>query len=66
MLKLLEENKFIANKSICIFGREEIEFLGHVVSMVGVKVDPKNIVTIIDWPIKKTITSLWGFLGLIC
>jgi hypothetical protein len=32
MLKLLEENKFYANKSKCSFGRGEIEFLGHIVS----------------------------------
>jgi hypothetical protein len=32
MLRLLEENKFYANKSKCSFGRREIEFIGHVVS----------------------------------
>jgi hypothetical protein len=64
ILKLLEENKFYANKSKCSFGQEEIEFLGHVVSTEGIKVDPKKIMAITEWPSPKMITSLRGFLGL--
>jgi len=38
--------------------------LGHIISGEGVKVDPKKIHSILDWPIPKSITSLRGFLGL--
>jgi hypothetical protein len=43
---------------------KEIVFLGHVISDEGIKVDPKKIVTIIEWPGPKSITSLQGFLVL--
>jgi hypothetical protein len=38
--------------------------LGHVVSDEGIKVDPKKIVAVTEWPSPKSITSLRGFLGL--
>jgi hypothetical protein len=43
VLSLLEENKFYAKMSKCAFGKEEIEYLGHIISKKGVKIDPKKI-----------------------
>ena len=41
-----------------------MEYLGHIVSHKGVKVDPKKIKTIKEWKFPTTINKLWGFLGL--
>lgn len=49
--------------SKCSFGKEKIEYLGHVVSVKGVEMDPAKISAIMAWPIPKTIKSLRGFLG---
>jgi hypothetical protein len=38
--------------------------LGHLVGKDGVKVDPKKIEAMQDWPHPKTLKSLHGFLGL--
>jgi hypothetical protein len=38
--------------------------LGHIVSHEGVKVDPNNINSMMDWPIAKTLNNIRGFLGL--
>jgi hypothetical protein len=38
--------------------------LGHLVGKAGVRVDPKKIEAIKDWPHPKTLKSLRGFLGL--
>jgi hypothetical protein len=38
--------------------------LGHLVGKDGIRVDPKNIEAIQDWPHPKTLKILWGFLGL--
>jgi hypothetical protein len=43
---------------------EEVEYLGHIVSHEGVKVEPNNIKAMMDWMIPKTLKNLRGFLGL--
>ena len=42
----------------------ELEYLGHLISGGGVKVNPKKIKTMVDWPLSKDIIALLGFLGL--
>ncbi|MDO5305519.1 MAG: reverse transcriptase family protein, partial [bacterium] len=61
VLSLLEENQFYAKKSKCTFGKQEVEYLGHVISKEGVKVDPKKIKAINEWPQPKNISKLRGF-----
>jgi hypothetical protein len=65
VLSLLEENQFYAKMSKCTFGKEEVEYHGHIISKDGVKVDPKKIKAIIEWPKPKSISKLRGFLGLV-
>jgi hypothetical protein len=38
--------------------------LGHLIGKDGVRVDPKEIEAMQDWPHPKTLKSLRGFLGL--
>ena len=47
-----------------LFGMEEVEYLGHNVGHEGVRVDPKKIQAMQDWPQPNTLKSLRGFLGL--
>ena len=53
-----------AKTSKCFFGIQEVEYLGHIVSHEGVKVDPKKIKAIKEWKFPTTIKKLRGFLGL--
>jgi hypothetical protein len=64
VLSLLEKNQFYAKLSKCSFGKEEVEYLGHVISQEGVKVDLEKIKAITEWPKPKNISKLRGFLGL--
>ena len=64
ILQLLREHLSF-KKSKCSFGVPEVEYLGHIVGRDGVKVDPKKIQAMQDWPHPTTLKSLWGFLGLI-
>jgi hypothetical protein len=41
-----------------------VEYLGHLVGKDGVRVDPKKIEAMQDWPHPKTLKILRGFLGL--
>ena len=43
MLQLLKEKQLYAKRSKCFFGVQEVEYLGHIVSHKGVKVDPCKI-----------------------
>jgi hypothetical protein len=65
VLQLLKEQQLYAKPSKCFFGVKEVEYLGHIVSHEGVKVDPNKIKSMMDWPIPKTLNNLRGFLGLI-
>jgi hypothetical protein len=48
VLKLLKEKQLYAKPSKCFFGVKEVEYLGHIVSHEGVKVDPNKINDMMD------------------
>ena len=64
VLSILKENQFYAKMSKCTFGKEEVSYLGHVISKEGVKVDPEKIKSITKWPNPTNISKLRGFLEL--
>lgn len=41
-----------------------MEYLGHVILIEGVSVDPSKISSVIDWPVPKNMKGVRGFLGL--
>nr|GEX57966.1 retrotransposable element Tf2 [Tanacetum cinerariifolium] len=41
-----------------------VAFLGHIVSMDGITMDPAKVEAIIKWPRPKTVTEVRSFLGL--
>ena len=65
LLQLLRTHKLFVKMSKCSFGMEEVEYLGHIVGREGVKVDPKKIQAMQNWPQPKTLKRLRGCLGLI-
>ena len=66
VLKLLKEHRLYAKPSKCAFGVQEVEYLVHIVSHEGLKVDLNKIKAIMDWPIPKKLKNLRGLLGLTC
>jgi hypothetical protein len=64
VLQLLKEQQLYAKPSKFFFGVKEVEYLGHILSHEGVKVDPNNIKAMMDCPIPKTLKNLKGYLGL--
>jgi len=58
VLKLLEEKQLYAKSSKCFFGVQEVEYLGHIVSHEGVKVDPSKIKAIKEWKIPTSIKHM--------
>lgn len=53
------------NTSKCVFGVQELSFLGHLISRDGITPLPDKVESIINYPRPKTIKDLRRFLGLI-
>ena len=58
VLQLLEEKQLYAKRSKCFFGVQEVEYLGHIVSHEGVKVDPRKIKAIKEWESSSTSNNI--------
>ncbi|KAK8957840.1 hypothetical protein KSP39_PZI000256 [Platanthera zijinensis] len=48
----------------CQFMTTTIDFLGHVISSLGISPHPDKVATIINWPTPTTLKQLRSFLGL--
>ncbi|KAI7216676.1 hypothetical protein KC365_g13172 [Hortaea werneckii] len=48
----------------CEFYKQEIEFLGFIINTTGIKMDPKKIQSIQEWPTLKNVTEIQAVLGL--
>jgi len=62
--QVLRLNRLCIKKSKCAFTQTQVEYLGYVISSVGVSTDPKKISTMLSWPKLGNVRSLRGFLGL--
>nr|XP_043619650.1 uncharacterized protein LOC122591446 [Erigeron canadensis] len=65
VLEVLREKKLYAKFSkYCEFWLREVQFLGHVVSSEGIKVDPSKIEAVSKWEQPKTPIEIKSFRGL--
>uniref|UniRef100_A0AAV1UXB0 Reverse transcriptase/retrotransposon-derived protein RNase H-like domain-containing protein n=1 Tax=Peronospora matthiolae TaxID=2874970 RepID=A0AAV1UXB0_9STRA len=64
VLECMRTNKLHANASKCIFGAEELPFLGRFVGKRGLRADPAKVKAIVDWPVPKNQKDLRKWLGL--
>ena len=51
--------------SKCEFYLNEVKLLGHVVSILGVSVDPNKLEAVMSWEISKSVFEIHSFLGLV-
>ena len=49
----------------CEFLRKEVAYLGHIITIDGIKPNPEKIKIIQNFPLPKTITEIKSFLGLL-
>ncbi|CAI7806705.1 unnamed protein product [Closterium sp. NIES-54] len=47
----------------CNFYKRELEYLGHLVGNDGLKVDPKKVVAVQNWPVLQDVDQIRSFLG---
>ena len=64
VMKTLRENKLYAKLSKRDFWLKKASFLGPIVSVEGIRVDPIKIGAIINWKPPQNVTEVSSFLGL--
>ena len=60
----LQEANLKLKPSKCQFFKEQVEFLGHVVSKDGVATDPKKIEAVKEWRTPRNVKEVRSWLGM--
>lgn len=61
VFKLLQNHQLYAKKSKCSFAVKQVEYLGHIISMNRVGMDPQRIEAILSFTIPNSIKSYMNF-----
>ena len=61
----LREHGLMIKMEKCVFGKSEIEFLGHMIDSKGIRPLPQKVQAILDFPEPKTLKESQCFAGLI-
>ncbi|GJX04927.1 putative nucleotidyltransferase, ribonuclease H [Tanacetum coccineum] len=64
VLEILRQKKLYAKFLKCEFWLQRVAFLGHIVSVDGIIMDPSKVEAITKWPRPTTVTEVRSFLGL--
>ena len=64
VLETLREKQLYAKLSKCDFWLKEVSFLGHIVSVEGIRVDRAKIEVVVNWKSPQNVTEVRSFLGL--
>jgi len=64
VLQTLQEHQLYAKFSKCEFYKEQIQYLGHIITKNRIVVDPEKIKTIMEWPVPKDVVDIHFFMGL--
>ena len=65
MFQKLAEAGLKLKPSKCEFFKEQIPYLGHVVSGEGVSTSPKKVEAVVNWPVPQTVYDVRSFLGFV-
>ncbi|GJP40450.1 hypothetical protein CLOM_g132 [Closterium sp. NIES-68] len=61
----LQQHRLITKGSKCEFLKQEPEFLGHVISTAGIRIDQKKLWAIQEWQPPTNLQQLQSFLGFV-
>uniref|UniRef100_A0A8C1UQM8 Gypsy retrotransposon integrase-like protein 1 n=1 Tax=Cyprinus carpio TaxID=7962 RepID=A0A8C1UQM8_CYPCA len=63
VLQRLLENQLFAKAEKCSFHNQSVPFLGHIISVEGICMDPAKVEAVSDWPTPGNRKSLQSFIG---
>lgn len=64
VFQLLSQDHWHIKLSKCHFAKQQISYLGHLISHQGIATDPAKVSAILDWPVPSNLKELHSFLGL--
>ncbi|KAH0375210.1 hypothetical protein KCU92_g10240, partial [Aureobasidium melanogenum] len=63
VLQALKDAGLQADIDKCEFHKQEVKYLGLIISTEGVKMDPQKVSAILDWPPLTSVKEVQSFLG---
>ena len=63
VLDILRKNGLFANLKKCWFHKDEVQFLGYVVSSQGIRIEDERIKAVRNWPEPKSVWDIQVFIG---
>jgi hypothetical protein len=63
ILKQLQQNNLYANLTKCAFDVYKVDFLGYIVDLQGVRIEPGQIEAIQSWPVPCSVKDIQVFIG---
>ena len=63
VLNELRKHGLFANLKKCCFQKDEVRFLGYVVSAQGVRIEKEQIEVVKNWPKPESMRNIQVFLG---
>ena len=63
VLETLREHQLYAKLSKCQFWLDRVSFLGHIISVEGISVDPQKIEAIVNWQPPTNVIEIRSFWG---
>jgi hypothetical protein len=64
VLPRLREHQLYVKLSKCEFWIQEVFFLGHIINMDGLAVDPNKVADILYWKAPKDVRGIKSFIGM--
>ena len=65
VLQVLSRHSLVVNPAKCSFDLQEIDFLGHIMSMDGISMDPTKTAAISSWKTPSSVKDVQMFLGFV-
>jgi hypothetical protein len=65
VFEILRSHQFVASREKSHFNLPEVNYLGHIVGRDGIKVDPKKVEAVHNWPKPETVTQVRSFVGFV-
>jgi Reverse transcriptase (RNA-dependent DNA polymerase) len=62
ILETLERTELKINEEKLTFHQTEVEFLGYILTTIGVKINLKKVKTVLNWPILITVKEMQKFI----